>query len=151
MQDKQYIQGRRRARKLALQALYQELISESELSEIEGQFRAIHHDKKIDFDYFSMLFNGICQSKGKLDAVIEPHLDRAINALNPVELVVLRLGAFELTEVLETPYRVILDESITLAKTFGSQDGHRYVNGILHALAKEIRPNEIQPKEIDSD
>jgi transcription antitermination protein NusB len=141
--DKIAIKGKRRARKIALQALYQRLVSGLELSEIEAQFRAIHADDKIDFDYFCRLLYGIQEAEKRLDDAITPFLDRPIESLNPIELVVLRLGAFELLDVLELPYRVVLDESVNLAKTFGSQDGHRYVNGVLNNLARHVRSVEI--------
>jgi transcription antitermination protein NusB len=141
--DKVAIKGKRRARKIALQALYQRLVSGLELSEIEAQFRAIHLDDKVDLDYFCRLLYGIEEAEERLDDAITPFLDRPIKSLNPIELVVLRLGAFELMDVLELPYRVVLDESVNLAKTFGSQDGHRYVNGVLNNLARQVRAVEI--------
>ena len=141
--DKQTIKGRRRARKIALQAIYQRLVSKTELTEIEAQFRAIHGVDKVDFEYFNRLFYGVDQLQTQLDEALLPFLDRPIGNVNLIELAVLRLGAFELTEILEIPYRVVLDESVNLAKTFGSQDGHRYVNGVLNNLAKKIRATEI--------
>lgn len=141
--DKITIKGRRRARKIALQALYQCLVSKTDRAEIEAQFRAIHGDDKVDLEYFCRLFHGVEEKKEILDQQISPFLDRPIESLNPIELVVLRLGAFELTEVLELPYRIILDESVNLTKTFGSQDGHRYVNGVLNNLARHVRTSEI--------
>ncbi len=141
--DRQTIKGRRRARKLAVQAIYQRAVSQSESSEIEAQFRAIHSDDKADFDYFKRLFYGVEEKQAKLDELLLPFLDRPIESLNPIELAVLRLSTFELSEVLEIPYRVILDESVNLTKTFGSQDGHKYVNGVLNNLAKQIRAIEI--------
>jgi transcription antitermination protein NusB len=141
--DKQMIKGRRRARKIALQAIYQRLVSKDASTDIEAQFRAIHSDDKVDFEYFCRLFYGVEEASDKLDEMLEPYLDRPIKNLNPIELLVLRLGAFELTDVLETPYRIILDEAVTLSKIFGSQDGHRYVNGVLNNLAKQVRATEI--------
>ena len=76
------------------------------------------------------------------DAFI-PFLDRPIESLTPIELTVLRISAFELLNCPEIPYRVVLDESVSLAKAFGSQDGHRYVNGVLNALARLARATEI--------
>lgn len=141
--DKQMIKGRRRARKIALQAVYQRFVSKAEMTEIEAQFRAIHGNDKVDFDYFCRLFYGVEEAEVRLDKVLLPFLDRPFKNINPIELAILRLGAFELTDVLETPYRVVLDESVNLAKTFGSQDGHRYVNGVLNHLAKQVRAAEI--------
>lgn len=144
--DKQTIKGKRRARKLAVQALYQRLISQDELSEIEAQFRTIHMSENVDLDYFCRLFYGVSEQVIQLDQAFEPFLDRAIDSINPIELTILRLGAFELLEALEVPYRVVLDESVTLAKTFGATDGHRYVNGVLNKLARQARAIEIDSK-----
>ena len=142
--DKQLIKGRRRARKIALQAIYQRLISKEALTEVEAQFRVIHGDGKTDLDYFCRLFYGVEESIARLDEALTPFLDRPIKNINLVELAVLRLGAFELIDVLETPYRVVLDESVNLSKIFGSQDGHKYVNGVLNQLAKHIRVSELK-------
>lgn len=144
--DKQTIKGKRRARKLAIQALYQRLISSDELSEIEAQFRAIHVSDNVDLEYFCRLFYGVSKDLTRLDQAFEPFLDRGIESVNPIELTVLRLGTFELIEALEVPYRVVLDEAVTLTKTFGAKDGHRYVNGVLNQVAKQMRAIEIDSK-----
>ena len=141
--EKQSISGKRRARKLALQALYQWLMSGSDLHEIEAQFRVINNMEKVDGDYFCRLLHGVPAHIADLEASISPFLDREISGLNPIELTVLRIGAFELFNCPEIPYKVILDESISLTKEFGSQDGHRYVNGVLNNLARQVRAIEI--------
>lgn len=141
--DKQSINGKRKARKLALQALYQWLMSGSDLFEIEAQFRAINNMDKVDGDYFSRVFHGVPSHLDVLEKSIRPFIDRDIDTLNPIELTVLRIGSFELHYCPEIPYKVILDESISLAKEFGSQDGHRYVNGVLNNLARQVRTVEI--------
>ncbi|MDX1836550.1 transcription antitermination factor NusB [Legionella taurinensis] len=141
--EKQSISGKRRARKLAVQALYQWSMSGHELSEIETQFRVANNMDKVDSDYFCRLLYGIPEKITAIESGIEPLLDRPITTLNPVELAVLRLGAFELLYCLEIPYKVVLDEAISLAREFGSQDGHRYVNGVLNNLARQARAIEI--------
>ena len=141
--EKASIQGKRRARKLALQALYQWHMSGTDLHEIDAQFRANNNMDRVDISYFTDLLYGVPKSVSDLDTAFEPFLDRKVNELNPIELTVLRLSTFELIHKLEIPYRVVLDEAITLAKEFGSQDGHRYVNGVLHNLAKIHRKIEI--------
>ena len=141
--EKQAIRGKQRARKLAVQALYQWLMSGSDLSEIEAQFRVANNMEKVDPDYFCRLLYGIPKQLSTLEAALIPFLDRPIEGLNPIELTVLRIGAFELFNCPEIPYRVVLDESISLAKEFGSQDGHRYVNGVLNNLARKTRDVEI--------
>jgi N utilization substance protein B len=141
--EKQAIRGKRRARKLAVQALYQWLMSGSDLAEIEAQFRVANNMEKVDPDYFCRLLHGVPTQLNTLEEALIPFLDRPIKDLNPIELTVLRIGAFELFNCLEIPYRVVLDESISLTKEFGSQDGHRYVNGVLNNLARKTRLIEI--------
>ncbi len=141
--DKQAINGKRKARKLALQALYQWLMSGSDLHEIEAQFRTINNMAKVDVEYFSRLLHGIAANVQTLEDSFSPFLDREVHGLNPIELTVLRIGSYELFYCPEIPYKVVLDESISLTKEFGSQDGHRYVNGVLHSLAKQVRAVEI--------
>jgi N utilization substance protein B len=141
--DKQAITGKRRARKFAIQALYQWSMTGQELSLIEAQFRSIHDMARVDTDYFCRILYGVSEHLNTLEAKISPFLDRPIKELNPIELAVLRLGAFELVYCLEIPYRVVLDESVSLTKVFGSQDGHKYVNGVLNQLARMERQPEI--------
>lgn len=141
--EKQSISGKRKARKLALQALYQWLMSGCEVHEIEAQFRVIHNMNKVDVDYFCRLLHGVFAHADSLEASFAPFLDRDIGSLNPIELTVLRIGSFELFYCPEIPYKVVLDESISLAKEFGSQDGYRYVNGVLNGLARQVRAVEI--------
>ncbi|HAT6333301.1 TPA: transcription antitermination factor NusB [Legionella pneumophila] len=137
------MRGKRRARKFALQALYQWLMSGTDLHEIEAQFRTINNMDKVDGEYFCRLLYGIPTHLEALEASLLPYLDREINALNPIELTVLRIGSFELFHCPEIPYKVILDESVSLTKEFGSQEGYRYVNGVLNNLAKQVRSVEV--------
>ncbi|KTC89671.1 transcription antitermination factor NusB [Fluoribacter dumoffii] len=141
--EKQSISGKRKARKLALQALYQWFMSGNELHEIEAEFRVINNMAKVDVDYFCRILHGVPEQVATLDERITPFLDREITGLNPIELTVLRIGSFELLYCPEIPYKVVLDESISLTKEFGSQDGYRYVNGVLNSLAQQVRAIEI--------
>ena len=141
--EKQSISGKRRARKMALQALYQWLMSGHELSEIEMQFRVANNMDRVDDEYFCRILYGVSQHLKSLEESFIPFLDRPLQGLNPIELTVLRLSAFELFHCPEIPYRVVLDESVSLAREFGSQEGHRYVNGVLNNLAKQVRAVEI--------
>lgn len=141
--DKQKIQLKRRARKLALQALYQWLLAKNELYEIEAQFRVANNMEKVDVAYFCQLLYGVPEHCQSLENEFAVFLDRPVAGLNPIELTILRMGSYELVYCPEIPYRVVLDESISLAKTFGSQDGFRYVNGVLNNLARKVRTVEI--------
>ena len=141
--EKQSISGKRKARKLALQALYQWLMSGTELSEIETQFRIANNMAKVDIDYFCRLLYGVPEHLNQLEQSFAPFLDREPSELNPIELTAIRLGSFELAYCPEIPYKVVLDQAVSLTKEFGSQDGHRYVNGVLNNLARQIRSLEI--------
>lgn len=142
--DKQEIKTRRWARKMALQALYQWLMSGNTLVEIEAQVRALHPADKVDPTYFCRLLYGVAAELLAIETAFSEFLDRPIESLNPIEHTILRLSTYELLFVPEIPYRVILDESVTLARTFGSQEGHRYVNGVLNNLARKVRALEIE-------
>lgn len=141
--EKSSIKGKRRARKLMVQAMYQWLIGKQELSEIEAQFRVANNMTTVDDEYFCRLLYGIPKNIEQLEQCFSTYLDRPITELNPIELSILRISTFELYFCPEIPYRVVLDEAVSLAKQFGSQDGHRYVNGILHQVAQKSRSVEI--------
>jgi len=124
-----------------LQALYQWQMSGGELADIEAQFRA-EFTGKTDWDYFHDTFSAIPGQVDSLDSLLEPLLDRKIKTLDPVEKAVLRIGVFELQQRIEIPYKVVINECVELAKSFGATDSHKYVNGVLDKLVKELRPLE---------
>lgn len=130
---------RRNARRLAMQALYQWELASSSLLEIEREFREDNNMQKVDADYFTELLHQVPTLKTELDEQIKPLLDRDISELTPVELTILRLSGYELLKRPDVPYRVIINEGVELAKTFGATDGHKYVNGILDKLAGRLR------------
>jgi N utilization substance protein B len=133
---------RTQARRAVLQALYQWQMNPSSLVEIEQQFltdAAIQVGSK---SFFSGLLQGVLSHLESIDATIATALDRPIAQLNPVELSALRLGVCELSQMPETPYRVVINEAVELAKAFGAEGGHAYVNGVLDKLAQTLRPLE---------
>ena len=132
---------RRKARRLVLQALYQWQISGGDLTDIEAQFRA-EFAGKTDWDYFHEAFSAIPGQVDTLDNLLESHLDREVKTLDPVEKAILRIGAFELQQRIDIPFKVVINECVELAKSFGATDSHKYVNGVLDKLVKELRPLE---------
>lgn len=134
--------ARRRARRAALQALYQWLLSGHNLREIEKQFREEQDLRKVDIEYFQELLHQIPKHVDELQRLLEPLLDRPINELDPVESATLYIGLYELRYRLDIPYRVIINESVDLAKRFGASDSYKYVNGVLDQLAKQLRAME---------
>ena len=135
------IAQRRKARRLIMQALYQWQLSGGELTEIEAQFRA-EFIGKTDWDYFHEVFTAIPNQAVELQELLVPHLDREFKALDPVEKAILLIGTFELKNRIEIPYRVVINESIELAKSFGATESHKYINGILDKLVTYLRPRE---------
>ncbi len=130
---------RNRARRLALQALYQWIMSENDPPEIARQLRE-DASGRIDLDYFDQLFPAISESRSELQQHLEPVLDG--RRLDPVEQAVIWLGTFELARQPDVPYRVVIDESVELAKVFGATDSYKYVNAVLDKLAPRLRGDE---------
>jgi len=138
--------ARHRARELALQGIYQWRMNGGDHLEIEKTTRAEKSLGRFDVELFSQLLRGVVDHNQALVAVLAPHLDRDMNELSPIEFSVLLLGAFELTRHPEVPYRVVINEAVELAKTFGGTDGHKFVNGVLDKLAAQVRAVEVAAK-----
>lgn len=134
--------ARRRAREFALQGLYQWLVAGNEASAIESHLADAPGFGKIDAELFTNLLRGAITDAVSLRALIEPHLDRPLKELSPIEHAILLSAARELRDHVQTPYRVVLNEAIEIAKSYGGTDGYKYVNGVLDRLAPELRPFE---------
>jgi len=135
---------RRAARSFALQALYSWQLTANPINELEAQFRVDNDMSGADLQLFGELLRGVASRKSELDETFEPFLDRMLDELDPIELATLRIGTYELVQRLEVPYRVAINESVELAKTFGATDSHRYVNGVLDKVAQRARMAEIR-------
>lgn len=134
------------ARQVALQALYQWQMTGQNLQEICQQFESDPKTPKYHKGYFELLLNGVVDQLGELDDAISEFTTRGLEKIDPIEKAVLRLGAYELLFKPEVPYRVAINESINLAKEFGSEKSHAYVNSILDKLAQKSRAVEIKAK-----
>lgn len=137
---------RHRARELAMQGIYEWRLSGKSAALIEKSTRDEKSLGRYDVELFSQLLRGVIAQHETLSAQVAPHLDRAVNELSPVEFSVLLLGAYELTQHPEVPYRVVINEAVELAKTFGGSDGHKFVNGVLDKLAAQVRAAEVKTK-----
>lgn len=133
---------RTRARRYALQALYQWDLSGSTLSEIEAQFREDEDFGNVDADYFHELLHEIPARLDEVDAAYAAYLDRPVKELDPVERALLRMASYELERHLEVPYRVVINEAVNLTKKFGAEQAYKYVNGVLDKVARQLRPVE---------
>jgi transcription antitermination protein NusB len=135
--------ARRRSREVALQGLYQWLLSGADGAEIEAHLQEHEDFDKLDRVHLDALLHGCIREAAALDAVLARHVDRKTSLLSPVEHAVLMIGVYELTHCIDIPYRVALNEGVELAKSFGGTDGHKYVNGVLDKAAAELRPAEV--------
>ena len=137
------ISPRRRSRMLALQGLYEWLLGGGEPAVIDAHMHEQEGFEKCDRAHFDALLHGCIAEAATLDAVLKRHVDRPTAQLSPVEHGVLLIGAYELTHCLDIPYRVVINEAVELAKSFGGTDGHKYVNGVLDKAAADLRPVEV--------
>jgi len=135
--------ARHKARELVLQGLYQWLLANEPAQDVHAHLAEFKGYDLADRDYLDLLLNGVIADAAELDAAVIPLLDRAVDELSPVERGVLLIGAYELAHVPDVPYKVVIDEAVELAKSFGGTDGHKYVNGVLDKLAAKLRPEEV--------
>ena len=137
------IQTRKRARRAAMQAIYQWQIAKQNLAVIETQFMEEHAQTKMDKEYFSHLLHGVAKQVSELDDIMQPMIPRQTDEVTPVEMAILRLAVFELKNQLEIPFRVVINEAVDLAKKFGADQSHKFVNGVLDKLARQLRSVEV--------
>jgi N utilization substance protein B len=136
--------SRRRSREFALQGLYQWQLAGTDPLTIVQQLGDAEGFGKIDAEYFQLLLQGAVSGAAEMEQRIAPLLDRAYKSLSPVERGILLLAGFEFEKCPEVPYRVVINEAIELAKSFGGTDGHKYVNGVLDKMAAQLRAPEVQ-------
>ena len=142
MNDRYHFEPRKRARRRALQAIYQWQITAQDASEILAQFQAAQDMKGVDEAHLEELLRGVISRQEDLDQALQPFLDRPFEQVDQMERAVLRIGAYELLHCLEMPYKVVLDECVDLAHRFGSENGHAFVNAVLDKAARQWRDQE---------
>ena len=133
---------RSHSRAAAVQALYQALVNGQELAKDELDFVTAENSEKIDKKYFTILVEGVSKEIETLDAELAFAVDRNLSEIDPVESSVLRLAVYEFIHRPEVPYRVVLNEAVELAKAFGGEKGHKYVNGVLDKMGSKLREAE---------
>jgi len=136
--------ARRKAREMLLQALYQWEVAGQDVHSIEAQFYAENNMKKVDKDYFRELLHAIPAAIGDLDSRFEPLLDRRLDELDPVSLSILRIGSYEMSDRIDVPVKVVINEAVNLAKRFGPEDSQKYINAIVDKLAGRLRGEELR-------
>ncbi len=133
---------RKQARVLALQALYAWLMSGNDIKQIELSIVTTNDMSKVDMEYLQAILHGVSIDVKALDKIYKPYLGRLPEELDPIEKSILRLATYELTERLDTPYKVVINESIELAKSFGAEESHKFINGALDKAVKTLRKDE---------
>jgi N utilization substance protein B len=132
--------AKRQAREVALQALYAWQLSQADAVD---QMKAIEGFEEADRELAESIVRGVRDRAGELQGLIAPHLDRPFERLSPVERAILYIGAFELSAHPVTPFKVVLNEAIELGKSYGGNEGYRFVNGVLEKVAAALRPAEV--------
>ena len=127
-----------------MQALYQWHMAGASLNDIEAEFRDEYDFSHVDLEYFQALLHGIPACVDELEEIMAPLLDRKLDELDPIERTLLRMGTFELKERIDVPYKVVINEAVALTKKFGATDGHKYINGVLDKIARQLRKVEIE-------
>jgi N utilization substance protein B len=139
-------EARRRARRRALQALYQWHLTGQDVGEILAQFREEQDFSNVDTELFATLVRKVSREQAKLDEKIEPFLDRPLKQLDVIEHVILSIGTYELVYSIEVPHQVVIDEAVNLANQFGAEQGYSFINGVLDKAAKQWRdPASVSP------
>ena len=135
-------QMRRKARQRALQALYRWKLNPQPARDIQQEFLQTQDMEGVDMEHFSELLRECIARADDLDQSLGPYLDIPAAQLDPVEHSILRMSLYELTQRLDIPYRVVINEAVDLAKKFGAEQGHKFVNGVLDKAAQKLRPHE---------
>lgn len=139
--------ARRKARELALQAVYSWQMSNNPVEQIELSIATSSNMEKVDMAYFQELLRSVVNDTESLDTTIKPYLGRLPEELDLVEKAILRLATYELTARIDVPYKVVINEAIELAKAFGAEESHKFVNGVLDKAVKTLRKHELSYKE----
>ncbi|MGV2871265.1 transcription antitermination factor NusB [Colwellia sp. E150_009] len=131
---------RRKARELAVQAVYSWQISQNSVTDVEVGFITDNSKRRFDIEYFQQLLRGVTANVTEIDLAITPHVDRPLEDIDQVEKAILRVAIYELSDCQDVPYRVVINEAIELAKIFAADDSHKFINGVLDKAVKLIRP-----------
>ena len=136
---------RRMARHYAMQALYQWKMAGASLNAIEAEFRVDNDMTNVDVEYFQDILHGVPQHLSDIDTAYEPYLvERSLAELDAITQALLRMSTYELKFRIDVPYKVVINEAVSLAKKFGAEDSHKFINGVLDKLAVVLREVEVQ-------
>ena len=141
-----FTRKRSQARRYAMQALYQWQMTRHDLSVIDAQFLADQDMSGANVAYFQELLHRVPAQVDAIDAALVPFLDRPLEQIDPVERAILWIAGYELLSRAEIPYRVIINEAVEIAKEFGAEQGHRFINSVLDKVAHKLRSEEAKTR-----
>ncbi|MCK5334734.1 MAG: transcription antitermination factor NusB [Gammaproteobacteria bacterium] len=144
MASPSFVKQRSLARRRAMQAIYQWQMAGNDLKDIENQYLTQQDMSKVDVEYFIELMHKVPLSIDELDAAVEKYMESSMEKTDPIERAIIRLAVYELKNRLDVPYKVVINEAIILAKAFGGDNSHTFVNGIVDKAALELRKAEIK-------
>ena len=133
------ISPRRRARECAVQALYSWAVSQNSPEIVELNFMTEQDMKGVYTPYFRKLFRQTVENVETVERIMQGYLDRGLEELDPIEKAILRLAVYELQFEADVPYKVVINEAIEVAKVFGADESHKYINGVLDKIAPVVR------------
>lgn len=143
IEEEPKVSPRTESRRVALQAIYQWQLTNESIPQIVKQFNEDGLLAELELEWFKELLTEVSNNAEALDALFADYLDRSVARIDPVERAIMRMGAYELQSKVEIPYKVIINESVELAKRFGAEESHKYINGILDKVAKQLRELEM--------
>ncbi|MGB3725529.1 MAG: transcription antitermination factor NusB [Glaciecola sp.] len=133
---------RKQARELAVQALYAWAMSGNDMSQVELTMVTTNDMTKVDMEYFQAILHGVSADAEGIDKTYKPYLGRLPEEMDPIEQAIMRLATFELVNRVDTPFKVVINEAIELAKVFGAEESHKFINGALDKAVKTLRKDE---------
>ena len=141
---KKKINNRRKSRELVMKSVYRGLVNQIDVTQIKKDIQDDPDFIRADQDLYEEILSGVFKNIDSLKQEIESYIDRSYEELSPIELSIIYLSLYELKYSLSVPYKVVINEAVEIAKTYGGADGYKYINGILNQAVKANRINEVK-------
>ena len=141
---KKKINNRRKSRELVMKSVYRGLVNQIDITQIKKDIQDDPDFIRADQDLYEEILSGVFKNIDSLKQEIESYIDRSYEELSPIELSIIYFSLYELKYSMSVPYKVVINEAVEIAKTYGGADGYKYINGILNQAAKANRVNEVK-------
>ena len=143
-QSRKKINNRRKSRELVMKSVYRGLVNQIDITQIKKDIQDDPDFIRADQDLYEEILSGVFKNIDSLKQEIESYIDRSYEELSPIELSIIYFSLYELKYSMSVPYKVVINEAVEIAKTYGGADGYKYINGILNQAAKANRVNEVK-------